>query len=560
MPAPQPSRRAFLGGTAAALAGGVVLLDGGGRAVAQVTAPGANPNQGDPSKQDLVATGDPKGNSALGLMFPALAAFTPDPDPGAAVADLNALALSLLDPNVTAGPGNRDNLGATGSVLTYFGQFIDHDLYLDLEPQPTALFGRDNQGLLTRPDGTNVFNFETFRFDLSSLYAGGPGTSPQLYAADQVHMLLSEPNVNGVRDLPRQPDGSALLVEHRNDENQIIAQVHVAMIRFHNAVADTMAGSSFDDVAAVVRRHYQWIVLHEFLPEIIGQDVTDGYINGSLPTFYKPGNPNRILVPVEVSAAAYRMGHSMVRKAYELTVTSGKLQVFNGSDADLHGGRPLGAGREIDWGNFHKALMRPENAAHFNFPRFFDTLISSGLFTLPIGGLQGAENAGSNILAFRNLVRGHFYGLASGQDVAAAMGVPVVSPADALPDSVDSASISAGFAAGTPLWYYILRESEMQGGTRLGTLGGRLIGDVFTGAIAADKDGLLHDNSKTSRRWLPEPPIAPAEGQFTLADLLVFAGVATRPGAAASLAPASATPADTSGTVTPSPSPSPSAS
>jgi hypothetical protein len=47
--------------------------------------------------------------------------------------------------------------------------------------------------------------------------------------------------------------------------------------------------------------------------------------------------------------------------------------------------------------------------------------------------------------------------------------------------------------------------------------------------MAADKDGLLHDNSKTSKRWLPEPPIAPAEGQFGIEDLLVFAGVAVRP-------------------------------
>jgi hypothetical protein len=520
------SRRGFM--TAAGLAAaGITLLDGGGRALAQPLPKKSNP--GDPSKQDLVATGDPKGNSALGVMFPTLAAFRPDPDMAASVADLNALALSLLDPNVTAGPGNRDNTGALGSVLTYFGQFIDHDLYLDLEPQPTEPFGRDNQNLLTRPDGTNVFNFETFRFDLSSVYGGGPSVSPQLYNQDGVTFRIQEDNGNGVRDLPRNADGSAILVEHRNDENEIISQVHVALLRFHNAVAATMSGAKWDEVAAVVRRYYQWVVLHEFLPEIIGQDVTDGFINSTLPSFYKPGNPNRILVPMEVSVAAYRFGHSIVRKAYEVTTTTGKLQVFNGTAADLHGGRPLPAGRQIDWGNFDKALMRPENTAHFNFPRFVDTLISSGLFTLPIGGLQGAENAGSNILPFRNLLRGFFYGLPSGQDVAAALGVPVISPADALPDSVDSSSITAGFASGTPLWYYVLRESEMQGGTKLGTVGGRLVGDVFTGAIAADPGGLLHDNSATGRQWQPGPPIAPAAGQFTIADLLVFAGVAVRP-------------------------------
>jgi hypothetical protein len=173
--------------------------------------------------------------------------------------------------------------------------------------------------------------------------------------------------------------------------------------------------------------------------------------------------------------------------------------------------------------------MRPENVAHFNFPRFIDTLVSSGLFTIPIGGPAGAEATGSSVLPFRNLLRGFFYRMPSGQDVAAAMGESVLAPGDALPDTVDSSLISAGFGAGTPLWYYVLREAELGGGLTLGRTGARLVADSFLGSMTADKDGLLHDNSPTSRRWLPEPPVAPAEGQFGIEDLLVFAGVATRP-------------------------------
>ena len=257
--------------------------------------------------------------------------------------------------------------------------------------------------------------------------------------------------------------------------------------------------------------------------------MVSGLLDGSIPSFYKPGNPNAPMVPVEMSVAAYRFGHSIVRKAYEVTTTTGKLQVFNGTDADLHGGRPIPAGRQIDWGNFARPLQRPENVAHFNVPRLVDTLISSGLFTLPIGGPAGAEATGSNVLPFRNLIRGHFYGLPSGQDAAAALGEPVIAPGDALPDTVDNSPVSAGFSAGTPLWYYVLRESENAGGTTLGRTGARIVADSFLGVLAADKDGLLHDNSPTSRRWLPEPPIAPAEGVFGIEDLLVFAGVAVRP-------------------------------
>ena len=520
MPAPNPpmDRRTLL---RLGLVGGgaVALLPWGGRALAGPAATAA----GAFSAADPVPTGG-KLLADTAFMFPDLPPFASDPDPGMATGQLMALATSLLDPNAT----DRDQVNSFGSALTYLGQFIDHDNFLDLVPQPTALFRRDSQSRLLDPDGNLIKNFESFRFDLSSVYGGGPSISPQLYEADKLHFRIQEPNANGVRDLPRNADGSAILVEKRNDENQIIAQVHIAFLRFHNAVADALH-TNFAETYALVRRHYQWIVIHQFLPDICGADVVSGLLGGSIPRFYKPSNPNAPLVPAEMQVAAYRFGHSMVRKAYEVTVNTGKLQVFNGTAADLHGGRPIGAGRQIDWGNFARPLMRPENAAHFNVPRFVDTLISSGLFTLPIGGLAGAEPSGSNVLAFRNLIRGHFYGLPSGQDVARKLGEPVIAPGDALPDAVDNSLVSAGFGKGTPLWFYVLRESEMQGGLKLGRTGARIVADAFLGVMEADPDGLLHDNSLTSQRWQPVPPVAPAAGQFGIEDLLVFAGVAVRP-------------------------------
>ena len=60
--------------------------------------------------------------------------------------------------------------------------------------------------------------------------------------------------------------------------------------------------------------------------------------------------------------------------------------------------------------------------------------------------IPGAEAGGSNVLAFRNLVRGKFYDLPSGEAIAGAMGVTVVGEPD--------------FPEGTPLWYYMLREAE----------------------------------------------------------------------------------------------------
>src|SRR5262249_29681095 len=144
-------------------------------------------------------------------MFPGLAPFRPDADASVTLGNLAALAQTMLDPNVTQpAPGNRDNVGALGSAFTYFGQFVDHDNFRDLQAQPPTFFPQDSQGFLIDPaTGLRVMNAETFTFDLSSLYAGGPSVSPQLYAADGVRFLVQEPNENGVRDLPRNANGVA---------------------------------------------------------------------------------------------------------------------------------------------------------------------------------------------------------------------------------------------------------------------------------------------------------------------------------------------------------------
>ena len=83
--------------------------------------------------------------------------------------------------------------------------------------------------------------------------------------------------------------------------------------------------------------------------------------------------------------------------------------------------------------------------------------------------------------------------------------------------------LPAAFDNGTPLWYYILAESQLAGGKKLGPVGGRIVADIFIRLLQNDSGGILRNG------FTPAPPIAPAAGQFGLADFLVFAGVATRP-------------------------------
>ena len=125
-------------------------------------------------------------------------------------------------------------------------------------------------------------------------------------------------------DLPRNVQDTALIGDPRNDENTFVGQWQLTMLKFHNKVVDLVAddetlrhGSEtvFDAAQRIVRWHYRWIVVHDFLKKIVGEEmlnevlVTDGYRPEVTRRFYKWRNDP--FMPVEFSVAAYRFGHSM---------------------------------------------------------------------------------------------------------------------------------------------------------------------------------------------------------------------------------------------------------
>ena len=78
-------------------------------------------------------------------------------------------------------------------------------------------------------------------------------------------------------DLPRSSNGRALIGDPRNDENSIVSQFQGIMLRFHNRMVDINPKIGFSEVNLEVRRHYQWAVVHDFLPKIVHGDVRVGY-------------------------------------------------------------------------------------------------------------------------------------------------------------------------------------------------------------------------------------------------------------------------------------------
>ncbi|MBX3329685.1 MAG: hypothetical protein KF722_04730 [Nitrospira sp.] len=489
-------------------------------------------------------------DDSFSRMFPGLPPYAPPTDEAREQAKrlgVKAGIIDALDPltdpiDSIANPGqnNPDNPNMTAGV-TFFGQFLDHDLTLALKAP-----------LLEQTHPRRTTNFRTAEFDLDSVYGDGPDGSPELYDTSSGNIKFKVEVIPDSKlvsrkgaprfDLPRDPNNNAIIADGRNDENLVISQFHLAMLKFHNAVVDRLradpaqphrsARELFREARRQVQWHYQWIIVNEFLPMTIGQNLT-GEILRNGPRFYRVNDRTQDsihrnsrrepLIPVEFAVAAYRFGHSQVRPSYRLNFGAASGSEFfafifddsadpNDLDPnDMRGGKRA-ARRFIDWQtffNFNDGNAKPNKR--------IDSKLSSPLMLLPgsRGPAPGLPNDGVQSLASRNLMRHVNFGIPSGQAIARVMGVQVLTPAQL------AELTSFGMEKNTPLWYYILKEAEvLEDGLRLGPVGGRIVGEVFIGLLKADRDSYLVAN----RNWKPTLPSA-TPGDFKITDLLRFADV-----------------------------------
>ena len=382
---------------------------------------------------------------------------------------------------------------------TFFGQFIAHDI--------TA----DRSLLLHHARLNELRNFRTPRLDLESLYAARPTGSPYLYDLDDADKFLLGINDQGeMEDLPRNRQGRALLGDPRDDVHLIISQLHLAFLKFHNAVVDYLrakgvpSSAVFSQAQRQVRWHYQWIVVHEFLPLTVGEDLMEELLSTGLKFYAYPDQP---YIPVEFADAAYRYGHSQIRSLYTLNDLGAKGQVF----PDCAGTCPVPHDRAVDWAYFfHVDEKRPPQAS-----KRIDTVLAHSLIDLPTSVVRNTEIPEQHSLAYRDLVRGEALDLPSGEAIARAMSIE--------PLAQDEVGLRAlGWWSETPLWYYILKEAEVRHrGERLGEVGGRIVAEVLLGLIGGDPTS--YRNAEVE--WRPELPGSQV-GHFTMADLLRYAGEA----------------------------------
>lgn len=464
----------------------------------------------------------------FGRMLPSLPALYTNPQLLAAIGAKNG-------PMKSSGAAQKAVSVPVGQI--FFGQFIDHDLTLDL----TSSFAR-----LDRPEETT--NFRTPTFDLDCIFGNGPDGSPYLYWSGQsgankayngVKLLTGadQPGATSLmqQDLARSAHGRAVIGDPRNDENRIISQLQLAMIRCCNKVAEhlhTTRGLSEGDLFAETRRittwHYQWVVVNDFLTTIAGKPLVENIL-GCGRKIYRPEScqfgqhyGTDPYIPVEFSVAAYRFGHSMIPQRIQIQPSKPALEVF---------GATLGMG--------FSPLTDPDAVVHW--PQLLDLTnpsvdradkldakLAKDLLDLPF-----VPAAGVRSLATRNLLRGQAFRLPSGEKIAEACDRPtaeisqVTNKAQAL---AAAAMPGADLSAGTPLWLYILVEAGEIGretnpgtfdkGEGLGPVGGRIVAETLIGLLELDKASYLGRD----RSWSPasvEDKLGPS-GLFSLLDMLTF--------------------------------------
>ena len=506
-------------------------------------------------------------------------AHLPAADPAKVSADLETLGKLMLEPGPVRGDPDlfqsADGNSTIPAVYTYLGQFIDHDI--------TARTDRPNEvGNVTDvpvvpvdPDvvSASVTNERVPALDLDSVYGDGPTLpgEPDTAAKDLYDGIKlkvgtvalvgkpgQNPDIRGVRvplhsdlerDLPRGVDGDptkANIADSRNDENLIVAQLHLAFLRFHNTTVDWVRKHEpyytdravFDRARQLVTWHYQWLVVHDYLATVALPGVVDDLVLHPDPRFDR--RDGEVWMPLEFSVAAFRFGHTMVRGAYDYNRNFGRpggsapfflLFAFTGGGGFFGQTDVLPFNWVIEWDRFVE--HDPRFPDHFS--RKVDTRLADALGKM-VNQSEGETDprikALLEQLAVRNLLRGYQLSMPTGQAVAAQLSLAPLSEEeiqDGNSDELNQHLTDSGFLQKTPLWYYVLKEAEVQSqGNSLGELGSRIVAGTLIGQLRNDPSSYLAQDDT----WVPEDGVLLPNGLGirTIKDFFRFAGVLpTRP-------------------------------
>ncbi len=380
-----------------------------------------------------------------------------------------------------------------GAGYTYFGQFIDHDLTHDKTSS--------NDAWKFVPE--EIKNYQTPRLDLSHLY-GDEQSRVKLFDGNRFKVGEKVDSIIFPMDDARSFDvgfegGSLLVGDRRSLENVILRQMTAVFSRLHNLAVNQ--GKSFEQARQQTVWQFQRLIVEDYLPHVLDPAIYEAvFVNNH--TMIKW---NHFSVPFEFAVAGFRFGHSMVRDSYFLSDKFPDRPLLDLLSKGIEQAA-LTSDWEIDWGKFF------QNASESGTPPItanpIDTKIVSGLFKVPVftfhlfnpGPSQEFIHNDKIILPLASLVRGAGLAIASGQYVASRFGEPPLTE-DELTTDCNAVLTQEGdllktydLTEETPLFYYILKESEVRNnGNRLGPIGSRIVAETIYAALKSDPTSYIND-------------------------------------------------------------------
>ncbi len=429
---------------------------------------------------------------------------------------------------------------------TYFGQFIAHDL--------THLKGSEETSHGNPEALADLELICTPTLDLSGVYGEG-FFDPAIRVERETgkfslgYCQKTKTKLIYGGDIPRGPNKEPQIADPRNDANLILAQLHLQFLKLHNLIVDDFSVRSpelnpiekFNSARVQLILLYQEAVFFDYLKKMLNPMTWRKIIlqNNSYVWEHKPPNP--LEMPIEFSAAAFRFGHTMLRKRYDV-----QQGVRLNLDSVLKHTGLLGLG----------GTQFLQSKKQVNWNLFFD--LSSNQRVTLANGIRPSTSLDINVpgrpklsgpIGLKNLLRGNQVGLPSAQNIInditehysvdpeikpSLLAREEINPKDTNEKPIMDESIASVFTENTPLWYYILAESlNEQDGKRLGKLGSLIVAETFKNVLQEStpsifKEGFAETNllNRNAELALPDyqlmsEDIRPQHNQFvTITDLL----------------------------------------
>lgn len=324
-------------------------------------------------------------------------------------------------------------------------------------------------------------------------------------------------------DLPRIVSGSSkgqvMIGDNRNDQNLGVAQTHLQFLKLHNRFVDL--GMDYRQAQCSTIQHYQSMLINDYLKKILNPNIFNLVFNRPS---YQPFTPKSCPLSLEFALSAFTFVYSMFNETYEwngIFESGGEAgpvrlnQLFRYS----HRGAYLGIDFHlpthsvIDWRRF------------FTFPNEEATLVRNMARPIGAGHLSelsdlidrpGSPGGRLSNLATRILLLGKRLRLASGESA-----VDILNERGLAVQKLDREQLETGdfpMNQGTPFWYYLMRESQVQqNGNSLGELGSWIVADGFKRLLLDSPNSVLSDT-----RFAAQPRVLDGNNFTSMKSIIQF--------------------------------------